>query len=97
DFLIYLAEFPHPKYKVWKRLLQARAIENQLFVCGVNRVGSDPDSKFFGHSLIFDPSGDILCEGSDIEEVITAHLDPSILDEVRSALPSLTHRQPNHY
>ncbi|UCG89611.1 MAG: carbon-nitrogen family hydrolase [Candidatus Heimdallarchaeota archaeon] len=97
DFLIYLAEFPKPKYEVWKRLLQARAIENQLFVCGVNRVGSDPTSKFFGHSLIYDPGGNILIEGTEKEEVLMGKLDPAVLLEVRSALPSLQHRQPDHY
>jgi predicted amidohydrolase len=97
DFLIYLAEFPAPKYEVWTRLLQARAIENQLFVCGVNRVGSDPNSNFFGHSVIYDPGGNIIIEGSKNEEILTAKLDPAILMEVRSALPSLQHRQPNHY
>ncbi|GAG06544.1 unnamed protein product, partial [marine sediment metagenome] len=69
DVLLYLAEFPHPKYEVWTRLLQARAIENQLFVCGVNRVGSDPHFQYFGHSVIYDPGGNILVEGADREEV----------------------------
>ena len=97
DFLIYLAEFPDPKYEIWKRLLQARAIENQLFVCGVNRVGSDLTSTFFGHSLIYDPGGNILIEGSENEEVLTCQLEPSILQEIRSTLPTLEHRQPKHY
>ena len=97
DFLIFLAEFPNPKYEVWTRLLQARAIENQLFVCGINRVGSDPNSSFFGQSVIYDPSGKILIEGTEKEEVLTALLDPSIMHEVRSTLPSLQHRQPYHY
>jgi predicted amidohydrolase len=97
DVLIYLAEFPRPKYEVWKRLLQARAIENQLFVCGVNRVGSDPKFQYFGRSVIYDPGGNILIEGSEREEILAAQLDPSVLDKVRSALPSLQHRQPNFY
>ncbi len=97
DFLIYLAEFPNPKYEIWKRLLQARAIENQLFVCGVNRVGSDPTSTFFGRSLIYDPGGNILKEGTKNEEILTCKLDPSVLHEIRSALPSLQHRQPKYY
>ncbi|UCG01033.1 MAG: carbon-nitrogen family hydrolase [Candidatus Heimdallarchaeota archaeon] len=97
DILAYLAEFPHPKYEVWTRLLQARAIENQLFVCGVNRVGSDRNFQYFGHSVIYDPSGNILIEGTDQEEVLTAQLDPSVLNKVRSVLPSLEHRRPDHY
>jgi len=97
DVLVYLAEFPQPKSEVWTRLLQARAIENQLFVCGVNRVGSDPEFRYFGRSVIYDPGGDILMEGADKEEVVTAQLDPSVLQKVRSTLPSLQHRQPNSY
>ena len=97
DVLAYLAEFPRPKYEVWKRLLQARAIENQLFVCGVNRVGSDPSFQYFGHSVIYDPGGNILIEGTDEEDVLTAELDPSVLQKVRSTLPSLQHRQPDLY
>jgi omega-amidase len=97
DVLVYLAEFPQPKSEVWTRLLQARAIENQLFVCGVNRIGSDPEFRYFGRSVIYDPDGNILMEGADKEEVVTAQLDPSALQKVRSTLPALKHRQPNFY
>ncbi|MFW9903482.1 MAG: nitrilase-related carbon-nitrogen hydrolase [Candidatus Thorarchaeota archaeon] len=97
DVLVYLAEFPHPKYEVWTRLLQARAIENQIFVCGVNRVGSDSNFQYFGHSVIYDPGGNLLIEGADKEEVLTAQLDPLALQKVRSTLPSLQHRQPDFY
>ncbi|MFX0015442.1 MAG: nitrilase-related carbon-nitrogen hydrolase [Promethearchaeota archaeon] len=97
DFIFYLAEFPHPKYKIWTKLLQARAIENQLFVCGVNRVGNDLNFEYFGHSVIYDPGGDILVEGTEEEEVVTARLDPAVLFQVRSILPSLQHRQPDYY
>ena len=97
DVLVYLAEFPHPKYEVWTRLLQVRAIENQIFVCGVNRVGSDPKFQYFGHSVIYDPGGNLIIEGVDKEEVLTAQLDPSVMQNVRSTLPSLQHRQPDFY
>lgn len=97
DVLVYLAEFPNPKIEVWTRLLQARAIENQLFVCGVNRIGSDPEFSYFGRSVIYDPGGNILVEGADKEEVVTAQLDPLDIQKVRSTLPSLQHRQPNFY
>jgi len=97
DVLVYLAEFPQPKSEVWTRLLQARAIENQLFVCGVNRIGSDPEFRYFGRSVIYDPGGNILMEGADKEEIVTAQLDPSALQKVRSTLPSLQHRQPDFY
>ncbi|MFX0185527.1 MAG: nitrilase-related carbon-nitrogen hydrolase [Candidatus Hodarchaeota archaeon] len=98
DFLVYLAEFPRPRNEIWTRLLQARAMENQIFVCGVNRVGTDPnEASFFGRSVIFDPNGIPLIEGSEKEEVVSAQLNPNVLDEVRSSLPSLNHRQPDYY
>ncbi|MFX1506127.1 MAG: nitrilase-related carbon-nitrogen hydrolase [Promethearchaeota archaeon] len=97
DVLVYLAEFPRPKYEVWTRLLQARAIENQIFVCGANRVGSDPNFQYFGHSVIYDPGGNIIIEGTDKEEVLTVQLNPSTIRNVRSILPSLQHRQPDFY
>lgn len=97
EVLVYLAEFPQPKYEIWTRLLQARAIENQLFVCGVNRIGNDPNFDYFGRSVIYDPGGNVLIEGTDKEEVITTQLDLSDLKKVRSTLPSLQHRLPNFY
>ncbi|MFX0052197.1 MAG: nitrilase-related carbon-nitrogen hydrolase [Candidatus Hodarchaeota archaeon] len=98
EFLIYLAEFPYPRNEIWTRLLQARAMENQIFVCGVNRVGTDPtNASFFGRSIIYDPNGNLLNEGSEKEEVISAELDPIVLADVRSSLPSLIHRQPDFY
>jgi omega-amidase len=97
DVLVYLAEFPHPKYETWTRLLQVRAIENQIFVCGINRVGNDPNFQYFGHSVIYDPGGNIIIEGTDKEQVLTAQLNPSIMQKIRSTLPSLQHRQPDFY
>ncbi|UCE12487.1 MAG: hypothetical protein JSV04_09855 [Candidatus Heimdallarchaeota archaeon] len=96
DLLVYLAEFPHPRCAIWKRLLQARAMENQIFVCGVNSVGSD--FNFCGGSVAYDPYGNVLIEGSaEKEEILTTQLDPSLLKEVRTSLPSLKYRQPNYY
>jgi len=98
DFLIYLAEFPRPRNEIWTRLLQARAMENQIFVCGVNRVGTDPSkASFFGRSVIYDPNGNPLIEASEKEEVVSTKLNPTVLDKIRSSLPSLSHRQPDYY
>ncbi len=98
EILIYLAEFPSPRSDIWKRLLQARSIENQIFVCGVNRVGLDPTkTEFFGQSMVFDPDGKILIEGTDKEEVLTVQLDPERLIESRNLINSLESRQPKFY
>lgn len=96
DLLIYLAEFPHPRCAIWERLLQARAMENQIFVGGVNSVGSD--FNFCGGSVAYDPYGNVLIKGStEREEILTTQLDPNLLHEARSSLPSLQYRQPKYY
>jgi predicted amidohydrolase len=98
EFLVYLAEFPKPRSEIWKRLLQARAMENQIFVCGVNRVGTDPtETSFFGKSLVYDPNGNLLAEGSDKEEVLTIYINPEIVKKAKSILDSFEHRKPSFY
>jgi predicted amidohydrolase len=97
DFLVYLAEFPNPRYMIWTSLLKARAIENQIYVCGVNRTGQDPNISFFGRSVVYDPLGNPLIEGSDKEEILTVILDPKILNSVRTVLYSLEHRRSAYY
>jgi len=89
EVLIFVAEFPKPRDYVWTTLLRARAIENQIFVAGVNRVGSIPGASFFGHSMIVDPSGTILIKGSQSEEYISAFLDPKQIDIARSFLKTI--------
>lgn len=58
DLLIYTANFPHPRISAWNILLKARAIENQAYVCGVNRVGTDGmNLHYSGHSAVIDAKG----------------------------------------
>ncbi len=101
EIIFYLAEFPDPRRIVWDCLLQARAIENQVFICGVNRVGKDPDSgggaQFFGHSGIVDPSGKILVQGDELERLLYAKLEPESLIRVKNVLDSMTHLKEHHY
>ncbi len=97
DCLIYLAEFPRPRDDVWRVLLKARAIENQIFVAGVNRVGGNEEASFFGNSMVIDPFGNTLLRGSDQEEILFTTLDPTCLSEAKSFIPTLDLRQPNQY
>ena len=63
DLLIYVANWPQRRNHAWKTLLQARAIENQCYVVGVNRVGEDGNGIYYsGDSMIVDPLGEILYE-----------------------------------
>lgn len=86
------AEWPRERISHWRTLLQSRAIENQVFVVGVNRVGRDETSVYSGHSLIIDPYGNILAEGSEEEEILYAELDLALVDEFRKKIPTLTNR-----
>ena len=84
DVLIYVANWPAKRSTAWKALLQARAIENQCYVIGVNRVGDDGNAIYHsGDSMVIDPLGEILYHKKDEEEVFTITLDKKNLEEVR--------------
>jgi predicted amidohydrolase len=69
-------------------LLQARAIENQSYTVGVNRVGNDGNNIYHsGDSMIIDPLGEIVYHGPDQEAVFTYTLQKERLDEVRDRYP----------
>jgi omega-amidase len=91
------AEWPHPRLHHWRTLLMARAIENQMFVVACNRVGVSGKADFFGHSLIIDPWGEIIAEGGEQEEIISAALSMSDVDNVRSRIPVFEDRRPEIY
>jgi omega-amidase len=91
------AEWPHPRLHHWRTLLMARAIENQMFVVSCNRVGTSGSTHFFGHSLIIDPWGEIIAEGAEHEEIVTAALDLAEVDKVRGRIPVFEDRRPELY
>ena len=71
DILIYLANWPVKRIKDWKILLQARAIENQCFVFGVNRVGEDLSKVYFnGQSVGYNAFGEKICSAKELEDVM---------------------------
>lgn len=89
ELFTVIANWPGKRIHHWVRLLQARAIENQTYVAGVNRVGSDPFYAYPGRSLIIDPQGEIITDAGDREGVIRAELDLAILRKYREGLPFL--------
>lgn len=90
DVLIYVANWPERRSLAWKTLLQARAIENQCYVIGVNRVGNDGNNIYHtGDSMIIDPMGEMLYTKKDEEDVFTIQLEKEQLDRVREKLPFL--------
>ena len=90
DILIYVANWPEKRIAAWKILLQARAIENQCYVVGVNRVGKDANDIYYsGESMIIDPMGEVLYTKKDAEDIFTMTLEKSHLQMVREKLPFL--------
>ncbi len=88
DVLIYVANWPERRSHAWKTLLCARAIENQCYVVGVNRVGSDGKNIYYsGNSLVIDPLGQVLYHMADEEDVNTITLQKEMLEDVRSKFP----------
>ena len=88
DVLIYVANWPERRSHAWKTLLCARAIENQCYVVGVNRVGSDANNIYYsGNSLIIDPLGQVLYHMADEEDVNTITLQKDLLEEIRTKFP----------
>jgi omega-amidase len=88
DLILYVANWPERRSHAWKTLLQARAIENQSYVVGVNRVGMDGNNIYHsGDSMIIDPLGELLSLVSNKETLITHTLRKERLEEARSQFP----------
>jgi predicted amidohydrolase len=88
DILLYVANWPERRNHAWKSLLIARAIENQCYVIGVNRVGKDGnDIEHSGDTILVDPLGEVLYTKAHIEEISTHTLSKEKLLEVRAKFP----------
>jgi predicted amidohydrolase len=88
DVLINVANWPERRNLAWKTLLQARAIENQSFVIGVNRVGSDGNNIYHsGDSMVVNPMGEVLYHKAHDENVFTITLGKKEVEDVREKMP----------
>jgi beta-ureidopropionase len=82
---------------VWETELRGHAIANGYFVGGVNRVGTEVDSEYYGASVFIDPIGQTLAQAGDEEEVLVTELSMERLEEVRLAWPFFRDRRPDSY
>lgn len=90
DVLLYVANWPERRIHAWKTLLQARAIENQCYTIGVNRVGEDGNGIYHnGNSLVSDPLGTLLYEKEHEEDLHTITLSKETLMDLRMKMPFL--------
>ena len=91
------ANWPRRRISAWSTLLAARAIENQMAVCGVNRVGRDPLVEYPGKSAIHDAFGEVLAMGDATEGLVIGDIDLSPLRAWRERFPALKDRRPEIY
>ena len=89
ELIVVIANWPDSRIEHWKVLLRARAIENQCFVAGVNRVGNNPNQHYDGYSGIFDPMGNEVALVADLEQVISADISKEIVNGTRVKFPFL--------
>ena len=75
DAIIYSALWPKARREVWRTLLRARAMENQAYVLGVNRIGEEPTLEYSGDSMIVDYRGDVIVDCENNEGVAVADID----------------------
>lgn len=89
DLLVYAASWPASREEVWKTLLKARAIENQCYAVGVNRVGHDPLAQYTGESQVVDFRGNVAAVGRrETEDVIVYTLDFDAQRAFREKFPA---------
>jgi len=91
------AEWPTVRIDHWIALLRARAIEDMMYVVACNRIGNSKDTDFGGHSMVIDPWGKILYEGTDQEEGAFTEIDPSTVEGIRDHLKVFEVRHPELY
>ena len=91
DLIIYAANWPESRISVWNTLLKARAIENQCYVAGANRIGTDGEGiKYCGDSMIVDPRGVIIASANRNEESsVTGKISLTELSDFRKKFPVL--------
>ncbi|MCX8034562.1 MAG: carbon-nitrogen family hydrolase [Thermodesulfovibrio sp.] len=88
--IFVIANWPASRAEHWKSLLRARAIENQVYTIGVNRVGFDGNGIFYiGNSLVFDPWGEKIIEADENEQFIECVLNIKYVREIRKKYPFL--------
>ncbi len=89
ELIVVIANWPDTRIEHWRTLLKARAIENQCYVAGVNRVGNDPKLSYPGYTSVFDPLGIESIFEVNTEKIVDAEISKDRVEEVREKLPFL--------
>ncbi len=97
DVYVVIANWPDRRRAHWQTLLRARAIENQAFVLGVNRVGDGGGAHHAGDSAAISPWGETLASAAEIETVLVVDVDPEEVKRSRARFSALADRRPDSY
>lgn len=97
DVLFVPAQWPLSRITHWKILNQARAIENQMYVCAVNGCGQIGRAKMGGHSMVIDPLGHIQLELGDTPGIAYTFIDSNTIGEIRQRINVFSDRKPELY
>lgn len=93
DCYVVVANWPAARRSHWTALLRARAIENQAYVVGVNRIGADGNGHAYsGDSVVFDPLGERVAAADDAAGLLFAEINPEMVADVRRRFPFLADR-----
>lgn len=93
DLYVVVANWPESRRLHWQTLLRARAIENQAYVLGVNRVGTGGKLTYAGDSCVIDPMGEVLAGAAGAETLVLADVDPEVVRATRKRFPFLADRR----
>lgn len=96
EFIIIAANWPHERIEQWHALLIARAIENQVYIAGINCVGTQNGNQYSGNTLLVHPSGKIIKEGQSHEEILYCELVNDVA-KIRQSFPVKQDRKEKFY
>lgn len=88
DAILLSASWADDRRLAWRTLMRARAIENQCYLAGVNRVGVDPDDNYVGESALIDFKGETMAEAGDQQQILVAEFDMEALKAYREEFPA---------
>ena len=97
DGVIVPAAWPEKRMDAWEIFIRSHALEDQMFVIGVNTTGITPVGSYQGGSLAASPHGEVLARAGPAEGLTLATLDPILVEEARRAIPAARDRKPGLY
>lgn len=97
QLILVIANWPQERREHWITLLKARAIENQCYIAGVNRVGTDISLSYSGDSMIIDPLGNVLIQESKTQKLLEADISLDTVEKVRDSFKLKADRKESLY